>query len=297
MYSQKDLIPLDSDFPFAFFDQELNAGFDMGGFLHWHDCLEISWVIRGWGSYLMEDRVYPMAEGDIIVINNLEAHHLEVGTDGMHQYTIVFDPLLIWAGDRQALDRKYLVPFFDRDTDFSNRIDPDSSGFAGVRDLLAVIAGEARERPPVWQLSVKAHLLLLLTKLIREFSPTPPRFAQGSQYVAAPEFPHSRRQQMLRLEQTLQFLEKNHKRDIGLEEAAAVCHLSPAYFSAYFKKATGLGFVDWLNRFRVNQSLNYLTQTNHTIIYIAQEVGFNSPTTFNQSFKRFTGRTPSDYRK
>jgi len=76
MYSQKDLIPLDSDFPFAFFDQELNAGFDMGGFHHWHDCLEISWVIRGWGSYLMEDRVYPMAEGDIIVINNLEAHHL-----------------------------------------------------------------------------------------------------------------------------------------------------------------------------------------------------------------------------
>ena len=30
MYSQKDKIPLDSDFPLAFFDQELNAGFDMG---------------------------------------------------------------------------------------------------------------------------------------------------------------------------------------------------------------------------------------------------------------------------
>ena len=81
------------------------------------------------------------------------------------------------------------------------------------------------------------------------------------------------------------------------DEAAATCHLSPAYFSSYFKRSTGLGFVDWLNRLRVNKAINLLEGTELKVTHIALEVGFNNTATFNQCFRKFTGRTPSDYRR
>ena len=286
MAQRKDTIPLDPDFPFAFFDQEIPPHADMGGINHWHDCLEISWVIRGPGRYFMEDRSSEMGAGDIIIINNMEPHRLEVDAGGMRQPVIVFDPCLVWSGSSQSLDRDYLRPFFERGSNFSNRIAADDPLISGLHPCLSTIAAEANGKRPVWQLAVKAQLLVLLTCLLRDFSPP-----EGLE-----PFP-ARRQQILRLEDTLRFLEVNHPRDISLEEAAATCHLSPAYFSSYFKKSTGLGFVDWLNRLRINKAIELLERTELKVTTIALNVGFNSTATFNQSFRKFTGRTPSDYRR
>ncbi len=281
----KERITLDPDFPFTFYDDELAPFADMGGINHWHDCLEISWVIWGTGRYFVEDRIYEMQTGDIIVINNMEPHRLEVQAGGMYQPVIVFDPTLVWSGSSQSLDRDYLGPFFDRGSTFSNRIELSNPAAAELRASLATILREAREKPAFWQLAVKAQLLVLLTHLIRDFS-------QETEPAALP-----RRLQLLRLEETIRLLETNYQRPISLEEAAASCHLSPAYFSAYFKKATGLGFVDWLNRYRINQAITLLGTSQHKITFIAQEVGFNNTATFNQSFRKFTGRTPSSYRR
>ncbi|MDQ0592830.1 AraC-like DNA-binding protein [Chryseobacterium ginsenosidimutans] len=59
-------------------------------------------------------------------------------------------------------------------------------------------------------------------------------------------------------------------------------------------------FFDFVNEYRIEKAMNILkdsSQKELTILEILYEVGFNSKSSFNTSFKKYTGKTPTDYRK
>jgi len=59
-------------------------------------------------------------------------------------------------------------------------------------------------------------------------------------------------------------------------------------------------FFDFVNEYRIQKAMKILKNTskNHlTILEILYEVGFNSKSSFNTSFKKYTKLTPTDYRK
>ena len=45
--------------------------------IHCHDCLELNYILSGNGHYIIENKSYPIAAGDIFLINNFE-HHMAV---------------------------------------------------------------------------------------------------------------------------------------------------------------------------------------------------------------------------
>jgi AraC-like DNA-binding protein len=58
-------------------------------------------------------------------------------------------------------------------------------------------------------------------------------------------------------------------------------------------------FYDLVNGYRVEEAKRLLLDSknrNYTILSVGFEAGFNSKTTFNTVFKKFTGLTPTDYR-
>ena len=60
------------------------------------------------------------------------------------------------------------------------------------------------------------------------------------------------------------------------------------------------GFQDLLNRYRIEEFINCLqndTYKNYTFMAIANEVGFSSKSSFNTTFKKLKGMTPSQYKK
>jgi AraC-like DNA-binding protein len=64
----------------------------------------------------------------------------------------------------------------------------------------------------------------------------------------------------------------------------------------YFEK----NFFEFVNRYRIEEAKQRLQDPNYenfTILAIANDVGFNSKSSFNTAFKRFTQKTPSSYRK
>ncbi|MDN3692738.1 AraC family transcriptional regulator [Chryseobacterium tructae] len=59
-------------------------------------------------------------------------------------------------------------------------------------------------------------------------------------------------------------------------------------------------FFDFVNEYRIEKSMQILTdpsQKELTVLEILYKVGFNSKSSFNTSFKKYTGKTPTDYRK
>ena len=73
--------------------------------------------------------------------------------------------------------------------------------------------------------------------------------------------------------------------------------MSANYFSEKFKQATGLNFVEYVARTRVEKARNLLLNPNMRISEVAFEVGFQSLSQFNRVFRRVTGESPSVWRE
>jgi AraC-like DNA-binding protein len=72
---------------------------------------------------------------------------------------------------------------------------------------------------------------------------------------------------------------------------------SPHYLSQVINQDLQTNFYEWVNRYRIDAAKQaLLTYPDKTIIAIAEDVGFNSKSTFNTAFRQQTQMTPSEYR-
>lgn len=71
-----------------------------------------------------------------------------------------------------------------------------------------------------------------------------------------------------------------------------------AHLSQVINSCAGLNFFDFINQYRVRYAQELLgLHSDKTVLDIALDTGFNSQSTFYAQFKKWTGVTPSQYRK
>ena len=80
-------------------------------------------------------------------------------------------------------------------------------------------------------------------------------------------------------------------------DLAQLSGLSQPHFYRRFKLATGSSPIDWLRRERINHARRRLLESSDPIKQIAEQVGYNDPFFFSRDFKRYTGVSPSAYRR
>ncbi|PYI57412.1 helix-turn-helix domain-containing protein [Paenibacillus flagellatus] len=93
------------------------------------------------------------------------------------------------------------------------------------------------------------------------------------------------------------YLENNYDKDITLDLVADKLNISRSYLSSYFKEKTGTYFVDYVNSVRIEQAKKLLLKPDIRIQDAALSVGYQNINSFNRMFKKFTGVTPSEFRK
>jgi AraC-like DNA-binding protein len=79
-----------------------------------------------------------------------------------------------------------------------------------------------------------------------------------------------------------------------LEEVAAQLQISGRTLSRRFQRETGLRFSDWVRRARLLAGINALA-AGTSVLDVALELGYDSPSAFSAMFKRALGVSPSDY--
>jgi AraC-like DNA-binding protein len=84
--------------------------------------------------------------------------------------------------------------------------------------------------------------------------------------------------------------------ELSLGRVAKAVNASSFYFCKLFKKATGVNFIDYISRLRIEKAKNLLLNPSCRVSEIAFEVGFQSLTHFNRVFKKISGLSPSQYR-
>jgi len=94
------------------------------------------------------------------------------------------------------------------------------------------------------------------------------------------------------LEPVLRWMEENAHQELRLEDIAAQAMMSPRTLSRRFREQMGTTPLQWLKRSRLHKAQLLLETTEHSIEWIALQVGFGSSTSLRDLFKQLVGISP-----
>ena len=154
----------------------------------------------------------------------------------------------------------------------------------------------------VWDLLVKPVLtsdlsrciktLVDLTRQRRQEPAREIRFPQqAAQAMPAPEAPVSEG----RTQAAVSYVATHFDGPIALEQAAALCWLSPTQFCRVFRREHGVSFGKHVVSYRLEQAREHLLRPDALVKEVAYAVGFNDLSYFTRAFKRQLGVCPSEY--
>lgn len=95
----------------------------------------------------------------------------------------------------------------------------------------------------------------------------------------------------------MNYCNQNYDKPLSLSALANALHLNKYYISHIMSSKLNIGFNDYINSLRVSNACKYLVKTDWSITEISEKVGFNTLRTFNRSFAKQMGCTPSEYRR
>ena len=94
----------------------------------------------------------------------------------------------------------------------------------------------------------------------------------------------------------LVWIEEHYMQDIRVHDLAASCALSESHFRKVFQRLMDMPPLEYVNRYRIQRSLDLLGDTDDTVLSISGRTGFSSIATFNRNFIRYAGCTPVQWR-
>ena len=93
------------------------------------------------------------------------------------------------------------------------------------------------------------------------------------------------------------FIDKTLADPLPLSLVARQAGLSESHFCRVFKESTGLTLTDYVNRRRIEWAKQELLKPESRVSEIAFHIGYQSLSQFNRSFARFTGNSPTNFRR
>lgn len=254
---------------------------------HFHQEVELVFIIKGSGLQFIGDHIHPFKPGDLIMFGS-ELPHLwrsddiylqPNATDKLEAIVLHFAPDCFGNNFFELAENKQIAKLLD-------------TAKKGIR-----INGQAKEETAglMYQLlnAEGAKRIFLLLQALDILSTTEDleivNQQQNIEFNSATE--------MDRLNNVYQFLLDNYTREIELKEIAEIANITPNAFCRYFKSRTRKTFSGFLIELRVNHAAKLLIESNKSVSEICYESGFNNFSHFNKSFKGITGRTPLQHRK
>ena len=252
-----------------------------------HHYLELCFVSAGRATMQIQNRLFPVREGDLMVIgSDLYHRHFAPPNSRTRLTVLFFEPELIRATDPTGEGVEYLMPFLAQKSDFPHVIPASARLTAEVVGLTHRIHKELPATTVHSRLTVKTYLKMILVLLLSHYSA----------YLGRREDINRKRADLERLRPLFDFLEMHYDSPILVEDAARLCAMSSSHFMCFFKRATGQSFLSYVNSFRIAKAQALLT-TDKPLVVISQEAGFCNQSYFGAVFRKLAGVTPLAYRR
>lgn len=258
--------------------------------LHRHKYIQINYVYKGCGYHIVNNRKMEICKGDIFIIPPYVPHAIESKPEkGLEIFEFEFSTGFILPETESAdsyVDFAYLEPFIVAEEQIKPRFNLDSGLQQEVERILWEVLEEYTSQKPGYMLVAKALLLKLLVITGRAFSSE----------IKGTETENILKNYRSAVYASIEYLEKNYKESLSLDELAASVNYSKSHFCYLFKAVTGKTYIEYLHSLRIAHAKKLLRETEKTVTDISFEVGYHTITHFNKHFKLITGITPTQYR-
>lgn len=99
------------------------------------------------------------------------------------------------------------------------------------------------------------------------------------------------------IDRALSWIHAHYAESVSMKNAAKEAGLSPCHFSRLFKGAAGVGYRDYLTRYRVEKAKELLRCHQLNATEVAFATGFVDYSSFYGAFRRMTGQGPRTWRR
>lgn len=242
---------------------------------HYHQDPELFYLLSGHFEVKIDDAVYQMKKGDILLINANKRHTLAAkGELLMARFEIDFHLLAEQLGSMQLLF-------------WCNSVIDKNEAFQELRILLDKIIDRYFEQENKDALRMNALYYETLYVLAGNF------LVKSDDIRLNVEDSQDR----VRIRQIQNYIQANYQSQISLNDLADRLFLSNAYLSKYIKKHLGLTFMEYLNNVRLFHAVDELLYSKKNITHIAMDNGFPTSAAFTKAFRDVHGESPSEYRE
>jgi len=94
----------------------------------------------------------------------------------------------------------------------------------------------------------------------------------------------------------IEYIESNYGNNFSITELAEHCCISESRLFHIFRNELGMTPIKYRNEIRVEKAAEILRASDITLEDVAERCGFNSVTYFRETFREYTGLTPTEYR-
>ncbi|MEW9702042.1 response regulator [Paenibacillus sp. SI8] len=99
------------------------------------------------------------------------------------------------------------------------------------------------------------------------------------------------------IHKSIAYIRDNLDQPISLQQVAGFVHVNPNHFSEVFKRETGCTYIEFVTQERMKRAMDILQGSQTKVSDIAGRVGYEDIKYFTQQFKKYTGKTPSEFRQ
>lgn len=247
---------------------------------HWHDDIELVRILSGHMHYNINGHSVLLTEGEGIFVNTRQFHY-----GYSKDYTecificILLHPLLLCSS--HYVEQNYIIPVIQNNSLPYFVLHKDKMYEKELLDFIHEMYQSQQSKLfalKIQRLFFQAWEILFLLSSHVETKPV------------------SRSQHLTILKDMVDFIYKNYTEKITLEDISHAGKVGKTTCCTIFQKYTNETPISYLINYRLKKSIELLIATDKTVSEICFEVGFSGASYFTETFRRFFGCTPSEYR-
>lgn len=254
--------------------------YDTSSFIpsHWHNAIEIIYIITGELDAEIGSIHHILKNGDIMLINSKVIHSTKC-VKGNHTILVQLPFSFLKRYIPELSSRQFILNY---KTD--NPV--ERTKITQLKVLLEKMNYIKEEQPDGGTLIFQSMLFELLFALYHNFS------------IPLTTLPDRKiNKNLARLELILQYTNKHYAEGISLSDVSSLLYLQPAYFCRFFKKNMGITYLEYLNEVRLSHIYHDLLTTDYSVHELLEKHGFTNYKLFRRIFREKFGSTPLQVRK
>jgi AraC-like DNA-binding protein len=273
---QQEIVPIHKEDLFIILNHP-NAKFDYP--VHYHPEYEINLVMGCTGTRVVGDSEEAFGPTDLVMVGPSLPHAWKSKDVTNHVITIQFSQEL---SQYPMLSKRIFAPIRQLLQDAENGLSFEGPEQESIKEQIISLT-----RMQGFQ-SVTAFLNILSTMA----NANRKRLVSGLFESDLGSSTKSRR-----IAKVCEYIDQNLDKDLSLAEVAALVNMSESAFSHFFKKRTGLSYINYVNNQRIAKACTLLSDTTLSASEICYDCGFNNKSNFIRIFRKKKNMTPIEYRK